>query len=134
VFAVTTEQLAEAPAFDGLDHETLEAIASRGLYIWVPTGQTVVKAGESEFDFYVILSGEADVMSEDVTVAQLGSGDVFGEMALIDGGKRTADVVARSPLSLMTMTSWNYRSVTKQFPEFADRLMQLARSRQSTDG
>jgi CRP-like cAMP-binding protein len=134
VFAVTTDQLAEAPAFDGLDHDTLEAIASRGLYIWVPAGQAVVKAGESGFDFYVILSGDADVVSDDVAVARLGAGDVFGEMALIDGGKRTADVVARTPLSLMTMTSWNYRSVTKQFPALADRLMQLARSRQSTDG
>ena len=133
MFAVTTEQLAEAPAFEGLDRETLEAIGSNALYIWVPAGQTVIREGESGFDFYVILAGDADVVNGGATVAELGPGDIFGEMALIDRGKRTADVVARSPLSLMTMSSWNFRSVTKRFPALTDRLAQLARSRQSPD-
>ena len=133
MFAVTTEQLAEAPAFAGLDRETLEAVASNALYIWVPAGQAVVRAGESGFDFYVILTGDAAVVNGDETIAELGPGDIFGEMALIDRGKRTADVVARSPLALMTMSAWNYRSVTKRFPEITERLIELARSRQSVE-
>lgn len=131
MFGVTVEQVSEAGAFEGLDRETVDAVVSNALFIWVPAGQAVVRQGESGFDFYVILSGEADVLSENVTVAELGAGDVFGEMALIEGGRRTADVVARSPLSLMTMTAWNYRTVTKLHPALAERLMQLAESRRS---
>ena len=131
MFAVTTGQLAEAPAFEGLDTDTLEAIVSNALFIWVPAGQAVVRQGESGFDFYLILSGEAAVVNGDETVADLGSGDIFGEMALIERGRRTADVVARSSLSLMTMSAWNYRSVTKRFPAIADRLTRLAASRRS---
>lgn len=133
MFAVNTEQLADAPAFRGLDQETLEAVASNALYMWVPAGQAVVREGESGFDFYVILAGDADVMTAGETIAELGPGDIFGEMALIGRSKRTADVVARAPLSLMTMSAWNYRSVTKRFPALADRLAQLARSRQTTE-
>ena len=133
MFAVTTEQLGEAPAFAGLDRQTLDAVASNALYIWVPSGQLVVRAGESGFDFYVILAGDADVVNDGAVVASLGPGDVFGEMALIEGGQRTADVVARSPLSLMTMSAWNYRSVAKRFPALADRLTRLALSRRSPE-
>lgn len=129
MFAVTTDQLAEAPAFAGLNRDALDAIASKALYIWVPAGQAVVREGESGYDFYVILSGEASVTSRGSTVAELGPGAVFGEMALIEGGRRTADVVARSALSLLTMSSWNYRSVTERYPAIAERLEQLARSR-----
>ncbi len=129
MFAVTTDQLAQAPAFEGLDPATLDAVASHALYIWVPAGQFVVRQGESGFDFYVILTGDASVVSGGETVAELGPGDVFGEMALIDRGKRTADVVGRSPLSLMTMSPWNYRSITKRYPAIAERLNELARAR-----
>lgn len=133
MFAVTREQLAEAPAFEGLDRETLDAVVSNALFIWVPGAQAVVKEGETGFDFYVILDGNADVVNDGATVATLGPGDVFGEMALIDGGKRTADVVARTPLSLMTMSAWNYRSVIKRFPALSERLTELAGSRRSTE-
>lgn len=131
MFAVNTEQLAETAAFEGLEREVLEAIGSNALYVWVPAGQAVVREGESGFDFYVILAGDAAVVNGGETIAELGPGDVFGEMALIDRGRRTADVVASSPLSLMTMSAWNYRSVTSRFPALADRLEELARARQS---
>lgn len=131
MFGVTREQLAAVHPFEGLDDETLDAILGRALFIWVPAGQTVVQEGTSGFDFYVILAGDADVESGGRVVAHLGPGDVFGEMALVDGARRNANVEAASALTLMTMSAWNYRATTTEFPAVAVRLEQLAESRRS---
>lgn len=132
MFGVTTEQLAEVRPFQGLDEEALEALASRGVFMWVPEGQAVIRQGEAGSGFYVIMAGEAEVSIDSETVAVLGPGDVFGEMALVEGRKtrRNADVVARAPLTIMTMSAANYRNIATRFPDLGARLRELADSRQ----
>jgi CRP-like cAMP-binding protein len=71
-------------------------------------GETIVRPGEGGADLYLIETGDADVQVIDrsgqrVTVAALGPGDCFGEIALVTGGERTADVVATTPMSLMRL-------------------------------
>ena len=126
---VTAAQLRGVPLFSGLSDHKLEAIASRSLFIGAVLGITLVKQGESGFDFFVILSGEAEVRVGDEKIAKLGPGDVFGEAALLSKGRRNADVVATSVMSLLTMMVWDFRKTTEDNPVIAKRLQELADER-----
>lgn len=132
IFAgVTRDQLAALPLFEGLDPDALDAIASRAVFIGAHPGLKLIREGESGFDFFVIVDGEADVVVGGEAVARLGKGDVFGEMALEGGGKRSADVVARTVMSLLTMMVWDYRTTEQEYPVVGERLRALAEARRS---
>jgi LmbE family N-acetylglucosaminyl deacetylase len=73
---------------------------------WFPPGFCIVEQGEIGTSLYVVVSGEVEVVREEAdgtlnTVAQLGAGDVFGEMALIEHIPRTAHVIAKSVVTCM---------------------------------
>jgi CRP-like cAMP-binding protein len=75
----------------------------------VTAGATVVREGEQGDDLYLIESGTADVQmttrdGRRVTINTLGPGDYFGEIALVTGGERTADVVATASMSLLRLS------------------------------
>ena len=126
---VSKEQLASVDIFEGLDDEALETIAGRAIAIGAHPGIKLVHQGDSGFDFFMILSGTADVRSGDETIATLGPGDVFGEMALLGGRKRSADVVATSVMYLVTMMVWDFRATLDEYPEVGHRLRMLAEER-----
>ncbi len=72
-------------------------------------GEAIVRQGEGGDDLYLIDSGQVDVQVVDraghrVSVATLGPGDCFGEIALVTGGERTADVIATTPMTLLRLT------------------------------
>ena len=126
---VDPQQLAKAPLFEGLGSYALEEIAERSVKSFVRPGFRLVAAGEPGFSFSVILSGSADVKVNGETIATLGTGDVFGEMALAGGGTRNADVVAKSEMVLASMMVWDFRNMTEKHREVKDRLERLIADR-----
>ena len=78
-------------------------------------GETVILEGSGAAAFYMIESGEATVSikGEDVPQATLGPGDHFGEIALIDGGPRSATVTATSDLVCYGLTFWEFRPMVE---------------------
>ena len=128
---VTAEQLGEVPLFAGLDEADLEAIAERSVKMFVRQGVNLIKKGESGFDFFVILGGNADVIVDGAKVASLGPGDVFGEMALLEHRRRNADVVASTAMILATMMVWDFQQMRHDFPVITERLGSLAETRKS---
>ena len=126
--AVTASQLKEIPLFAGVTEDKLEVIASRSIHIGAHPGVHLAKQGEAGFEFFAIISGDAEVRIGDETVAKLSTGDVFGELALMSGGRRAADVVATSVMSLITMMGWDFRETVKDFPIIETRLKELAAS------
>ena len=84
----------------------------------VEAGQTVVHQGEEGDALFLIEEGQAEVRAtgEDGTVAMiatLGPGHYFGEIALVTGGPRTADVVAITPLTLLRLDRAGYELLTQ---------------------
>lgn len=129
---ITADDLKQVPLFDGLSRDKMEKIASKSIRISAYPGTNLAKQGEPGFDFFIVLDGTADVRKGKEKIASLKAGDVFGEMALLSGEKRNADVVATSPMTLLTMMVWDFRDITKDFPVVTQRLEELAQARTDT--
>jgi CRP-like cAMP-binding protein len=93
-------------------------------------GETVILEGSGAAAFYIIESGEAtaSIQGEEVPQATLGPGDHFGEIALIDGGPRSATVTATTDLVCHGLTFWEFRPLVERNGELAWLLLRaLAR-------
>jgi len=97
--------------FASLDSETLRGIATFATESSVPAGKHLVNEGDYAYEFMAIEEGEADVLRGGEKVATLGPGDIFGEIALLEKTLRTASVVARTPMRLVTLSHWDLKRV-----------------------
>ncbi len=77
-------------------------------------GQTVILEGSGGGAFYLIESGEAIVSTKGINLATLGAGDFFGEIALIDGGSRSASVTAATDMLCYGLTYWEFRPLIEK--------------------
>lgn len=103
--------LQQVPMFHPLPLPSIEQLA-RGLEpVTVPAGQAVITQGEIGDRYFVIVSGEVDVVGDGRFVATLGPGEGFGEIALLRRTRRTATIMARSALQLQALSSDRFLSV-----------------------
>ena len=126
---VTAGDLSGVPLFEGLGTYALTEIAENAVKTYVRPQMTLAKQGDHGFGFAVILSGHADVKVDGEVVATLGPGDVFGEMSLATGARRSADVVSKAQMVVAQMMIWDYRSLVDKHPEVKDRIDQLVADR-----
>ena len=94
--------LAELPLFSRLGTRRLRKLAQEGTFAEFAAGDTVVLTGAPADSFFVILSGKAQVRGKP-GARTLSTGDYFGEMALVDGGRRSATVVATDELHVLRL-------------------------------
>src|SRR5262245_33054772 len=96
----------------------------------VDAGEALARVGDFGWAMYTIVEGEVEVRSADGTaVATLGSGDVFGEVALLRAGRRMADVVARTPTRLNALFTRDFVQIREQVPVFEAELRALIDAR-----
>ena len=81
-------------------------------------------SGSGGAAFFIIASGEAKVSSKGVNLATLGPGEHFGEVALIDGGPRSATVTAATDLVCYGLTFWEFRPLVERNGTIGWRLLQ----------
>ena len=103
--------LARVPIFTGLSKRHLRGIAGISRERRFQEKETVAEEGKPGDDFYVILGGQAKVVKRGRTIATLIPGDFFGEIALLDGGPRSASVIAETPLETMTLNRKPFHSM-----------------------
>ncbi len=101
------------PMFAGLSDVQLEKIAKMAVRRKVPRNTTIVHAGDSTDSLFVIVSGSAKVLNRDVEgneviLTLLAAGECFGEMGLIDGSPRSADVVASESCELLVIAKTDF--------------------------
>jgi cAMP-dependent protein kinase regulator/CRP/FNR family cyclic AMP-dependent transcriptional regulator/cGMP-dependent protein kinase 2 len=89
-----------------------------------------VHEGDYSYDLIVIETGTADVIKGGEVVGTLGPGDVFGEMGMLSGAKRSADVIATSPMHLITLSKWDLKRISS---EVGDQLQSLVEQRQEVN-
>jgi CRP-like cAMP-binding protein len=99
------------PIFRGLTRSTLLQVAAQTREVRYQAGTTIVKEGEPGDVLCVITQGTVQVRKRDTTVAEMTVGDFFGEISLIDGGPRSATVVARDDVTLLTLSASDFRAL-----------------------
>lgn len=117
------ELLRKVHLFSGCTDKQLAFIASRVEDVDVPAGKVLCQEGTSGGEFFVVVSGTADVSRSGKVVAQFGTGDFFGEIALIDRGPRSATVVATSPMRLLILGPSQFQDVLHEDSEMARQLL-----------
>ena len=118
-----TELLASARLFAGVDADGLERIGDRTVEVDFPDGHVIARKGEVGTGFFVIASGRVAVIRDGRTIANLGPGDFFGELSVLDGRPRTAQVIAEGPTSCLALASWDLEAVLMEQPRVALALL-----------
>jgi CRP-like cAMP-binding protein len=124
--------LERVPLFAGLSHRHLRRIATLARSKRFAGGTAVVRAGDPGNSFYVILEGSARVVPPGGRPIRLRAGDFFGEMALLDGAPRSADVTAAGELLTMTIGRSAFTQLLRDEPQIAHRIMQTLAERLRT--
>jgi CRP-like cAMP-binding protein len=115
-------RLKNLPLFQDVPDEELQQIAPFVDETSVSEGYRLVNEGDYSYQFMAIEEGTAEVLRGGEKLADLGPGDFFGEMGLLEKDRRNASVVATSPLRVITMTGWDLKRLEKTAPEVADRI------------
>jgi CRP-like cAMP-binding protein len=120
-------QVATLRLFAELPHQALEAIARRCKVRRYAADEHVLHHHETSFDLFFVLDGRVRVVlysptGRDVSFRDLGPGEVFGELAAIDGGTRSASVLAIEPTALVVMSRADFIALTQTHPEVAQAL------------
>ena len=113
------ELLQNVPLFAGSSKRQL-----RGILDWTkeynyPPGATLVREGTQGQTLFVLMEGYAKVVRGGKTITRLGSGDFFGETAMLDGRARTASVVADGPVHCLILRRTEFRQFMEGDPSIA---------------
>lgn len=117
------DNLSQVRLFSSMSRRDLQKIAKASDEVDVPAGKTLVEQGSRGREAFVILEGNATVKRNGRKVATIGPGDHFGELALLDGGSRTATVVADTAMTVLVIGQREFSGVLDEVPGLAHKVM-----------
>jgi len=126
-------RLKSIPLFEEVGDEELAQIAPFATEVSVEEGRELVREGDFSYEFMAIEEGEAEVTRAGEHVADLGPGDFFGEMGLLERTLRNATVTAKTPVRLVTLTGWDLRRVERSAPAAMERIRSVLEERRQAD-
>ena len=115
-------RLKSIPLFKEIPDEELKEIATFADEVSVEEGRHLVDEGDYSYEFMAIEEGNAEVLREGQHVAELGPGDFFGEMGLLEKDRRSATVISKSPMRIITLTGWDLKRMEKSMPQAVDQI------------
>jgi CRP/FNR family cyclic AMP-dependent transcriptional regulator len=124
-------RLKEVPFFANLKKKDLSLIAQNADELDVRAGKVLAREGDIGQEFFVIEAGTAEVTRGGDTLAQLGPGDFFGEMALLEEDRRVATVTATSDMTLIVMNRSSFRSIESTMPQVHQEVGAAIRERRA---
>ncbi len=127
------ERLKNIPLFAGLSEETLGKLIQSSATLRYDESDTIVATGDLGTTLYVILEGNVAVRRENEVVANLGPGDFFGEMALLTGEARQADVQAMEPTRCLEVDREAFRLVLQKEKGVLDNIKAIFDQRSTRD-
>jgi len=121
--------IAGIPLFEGLPADQLERIARRLEPIDVPAEWHLLNQGSYPDGFFVVLEGTVRIERDGDLIAELGPGEFFGEIALLEDNKRTATVATATRVRAAVMDSAEFFEMTAEIPLISRRITDAAISR-----
>jgi CRP/FNR family transcriptional regulator, cyclic AMP receptor protein len=126
---VDAKRLEGVRIFSGLSKKELEQVAGWTDELSVREGYELATEGRFAHEFFVIEEGTAEVVQGGARIADLGPGDFFGEIALLETERRTATVRATSPMEVIVMFEREFKQMERALPAVADRIHAAIRAR-----
>jgi CRP/FNR family transcriptional regulator, cyclic AMP receptor protein len=126
-------RLRSLPLFADVSDEELSEVATFAQEISVEAGRRLVREGDFSYEFMAIEEGEAEVTRHGEHVADLGPGDFFGEMGLLEKTLRNATVTAKTSMQLVTLTGWDLKRMERHIPEAIERVRATLEERRPAD-
>jgi len=111
-----TELLGGCPLFGGVSPEDLAAIGERAIEVDFPTDHVIARQGEIGTGLFVVIEGAVRVVRDGEELARMGPGDFFGEMSVIDGLPRVAQVITTEPTRCLALASWEFERLVLDNP------------------
>ena len=124
-------QLKSIPLFQTVSDEELAEIAPFAEETTVEAGTQLVREGDFSYEFFAIEEGKAEVTRGGEQVAELGPGDFFGEIGVLERDLRTASVVAKTDMRLVTLTGWDMKRMEKAMPQAVERVREVLEQRRT---
>ena len=122
---VDAVELRAVALFGSLDDQELESLASCAELVEIPSeGIDLTRQGDFGHAVFAVVGGTADVTVDGSPVRHLGRGDVFGEIAVLSSGRRTATVTSTSPMRLVSVFKRDLWRFADANPGFDDALRQ----------
>jgi CRP-like cAMP-binding protein len=115
--------LSRLPLFETCSKKELNQIASKTVEMDRPAGTILTRAGRDGGLMFVILDGQAEVEKDGTVLGRLGPGDVIGELSLIDGHPRSANVRAVTDLKVLELAQDDFKSLVDTSPQFVQSLL-----------
>jgi CPA2 family monovalent cation:H+ antiporter-2 len=129
----TPEELAEAfPLFAGLTPEQREVLILHFQPYTATPGERIIRAGDPADALYLVVQGEVEVTMGGRKVTTRKAGEFFGEMALLSGDRRTADVTALDYSRFARLSRRDFHKFLNRFPDIRDHIERLAAERAET--
>ncbi|OFX12784.1 MAG: hypothetical protein A2V59_03685 [Armatimonadetes bacterium RBG_19FT_COMBO_69_19] len=119
------EYLRKVPIFKGLPAKELEFIARSVKERVYEPAAVIVKQGDPGVGFFMIMEGRVDVGHDGHKIREMGPGEFFGEMALMEERIRTATVTAKERTRCLQLVRWDFRALLKENPELAVRMLEV---------
>jgi CRP/FNR family transcriptional regulator len=117
------QQLATVPLLAGLEPRVRRRLAETGKRRTYGPDEDIVREGSTGTALYIVLSGRARVVRGGEQLAELSSGDFFGELALIEEHPRSASVIAATETECLLFPAWEFTALLEEHPEIAVPIM-----------
>jgi CRP-like cAMP-binding protein len=117
--AMDAKALEAIPLFAGLSRKEREHVAQRADDVDIAPGTQLMKQGRFAHEFFVILEGSVEVTKDGDRLTELGPGDFCGEIALVEHDRRTATVVANTPVHAIVMHARDFDAMQAELPHVA---------------
>jgi CRP/FNR family cyclic AMP-dependent transcriptional regulator len=127
------KRLQSITLFEGLSKKEIESLSQAMDEVELPEGKELATEGRFAYEFFIIEDGTASVTRGGERVQELGPGDFFGEIALLEAERRTASVVTTSPMNAIVMTRRDFHAMEKNLPQVGQQIREKLQERLAAD-
>jgi CRP-like cAMP-binding protein len=127
------ERLKSVAPFDSLPDDEREKFAVWVGELKVDAGRHLADQGDYAYELFVIEDGEAEVQQDGQKIAELGPGEFFGEMGVLEKAQRNATVISKTPMKLFTLSHWDVKRLQREAPEAIEELRRVIDARRGAN-